>query len=207
MLAGTAVTATMTRYTAPTNAGALAGAVLQPRGAGLTPGAVAPAAGSRTAVRGAQLLGLPVRLHIPAIAVDAPIVAVSVSSDGALTVPDDPRDVGWWSGSAIPREPDGSVVLDGHVDTARSGAGALFHLANLGPGASVTVSTTAGEIRYVVAARRVYAKAYLPTQVFSHNGPPRLVLVTCGGRFDAGTRHYVDNVVVIATPVSRKDLQ
>ena len=30
--------------------------------------------------------------------------------------------------------------------------------------------------------------------------PPKLAIVTCGGPFDAATGHYLDNVIVWATP-------
>ena len=51
---------------------------------------------------------------------------------------------------------------------------------------------------YRVTARRELGKAALPADLFATDGPPRLVLVTCGGRFDRTTRHYTDNVIVYA---------
>jgi hypothetical protein len=206
LLAATAVLATATRYEAPTDAGTL------PADAMTTRTAIVPAEPDRQgrlrvpdrprppSVPGAAT---PIRLRIPALGVQAPVVAVRAGGNGALAVPGDPREVGWWIGGAAPRDPQGTVVLDGHVDTAQFGAGALFRLADLPPRAEVVVTTSAGDIRYRVVARRVYAKADLPPQVFSRTGPPRLVLVTCGGPFDAQTRHYADNVVVFATPLSR----
>ena len=106
----------------------------------------------------------------------------------------------------MPSQARGTVVLDGHVDSARAGVGALFGLANLGPGRQVVVTTTAGPTTYVVAARAVYAKRHLPRQVFDQGGPPRLVLLTCGGPFNRRTHHYDDNVVVFATPTSGKEI-
>lgn len=46
-----------------------------------------------------------------------------------------------------------------------------------------------------------YDKGALPTSVYSTNGPSRLFLVTCGGRFDPGSGHYEDNVVLTAVPI------
>ena len=43
-------------------------------------------------------------------------------------------------------------------------------------------------------------KAALPTSIYTRAGSPKLVLVTCGGPFDAKTGHYRDNVVVTAVP-------
>ena len=47
--------------------------------------------------------------------------------------------------------------------------------------------------------RRV-RKAELPTSIFTRTGERRLVLVTCGGPFDARTERYRDNVIVTAVP-------
>ena len=58
-------------------------------------------------------------------------------------------------------------------------------------------------LAYRVVARRQLGKADLPADLFARGGPPRLVLVTCGGRFDRTTRHYTDNVIVYAEPVYR----
>jgi len=38
----------------------------------------------------------------------------------------------------------------------------------------------------------------LPAAVFSTTGPARLVLITCGGPFNAAARSYQDNIVVFA---------
>jgi hypothetical protein len=35
-------------------------------------------------------------------------------------------------------------------------------------------------------------------------GPPKLALVTCGGPFVSATGHYLDNVIVWATPATMK---
>jgi len=40
-----------------------------------------------------------------------------------------------------------------------------------------------------------------PDEIWNREGPQRLVLITCGGRYDASRRSYDDNVVVFADPV------
>ena len=55
---------------------------------------------------------------------------------------------------------------------------------------------------YRVVSVRAYPKSELPADVYSVRGPPRLVLVTCGGPFDRAARHYRDNIVVTAVPRS-----
>jgi len=142
----------------------------------------------------------PGRLVIPRLAVDAAVIPMSVGADRSLGVPDDPAVLGWWRDGASPGQPGGSVVIDGHVDGAGSGPGALFRLQTLVPGDLVTVSGEGRSARYVVAARRQYPKTTLPSSIFDQQVGGRLVLVTCGGRFDRETRHYADNVVIFARP-------
>ena len=144
----------------------------------------------------------PVRLRLPRLHVDAPVLPVSVGSDGLLDVPDNPRQLGWWSGSARPGPASGSVVIDGHVDSASLGVGALFRLRDVRPGDEIVLENAAGESTgYTVMARRSYAKTSLPVaQVFATAVSPRLVLLTCGGAFDQATHHYADNIVVYAVP-------
>ena len=161
-------------------------------------GAPAPAAVRRPAAA----IPAPVRLRLPSLNVDAPVQPVQVGIDGSLGVPDDPRRLGWWPGSGRPGALSGSVVIDGHVDSAERGLGALFRLREAQPGEEISVENASGTTtRYTVVARRRYAKAALPVaELFAQGTRPRLVLITCGGRFDSATQHYDDNVVVYAVP-------
>lgn len=146
-------------------------------------------------------LSAPALLAIPALKVQASVVPVTTSS-GILGVPADPAQVGWWTGSARPGASSGSVVLDGHIDSAQAGPGALFRLADLHAADLITVTTATGaRWPYTVTARRAYGKIHgLPPELFATAGAPRLVLITCGGPFDTATGSYLDNVVVFAVP-------
>ena len=144
---------------------------------------------------------VPVRLSLPTLGVSA-LVQDEVTTQGVLGVPPNPAQVGWWTGSARPGSPAGSTVLDGHVDSARTGAGALYRLTELRAGDPIAVSDARGrDLTYRVYARQVYPKHHgLPASLFTATGPPRLVLITCGGPFNASARSYQDNVVVLAAP-------
>jgi hypothetical protein len=143
----------------------------------------------------------PQRLQVPDVGVDAAVTSVGVEPTGSLVIPEDPQVVGWWAGGSAPGSPVGTVLMAGHVDSARSGPGALYRLAQAPVGARVTVRGAGGAITYVVQARRRYLKGDLPWKaLFAQGMQPRLVLITCGGAFDSRTRHYTDNVVVVATP-------
>ncbi|MCW2721015.1 MAG: peptidase sortase [Pseudonocardia sp.] len=142
----------------------------------------------------------PEQLRLPSLGVDAPVVPVDVEPGGALRVPDDPGVLGWWQAGARPGSGHGTVVVDGHVDTARDGPGAFYHLRALRPGDQVRLRTDRGTQGYVVRAVRSFPKTALPPELFTTDGPPRLALVTCGGSFDQHTRQYADNVVAYAVP-------
>jgi sortase (surface protein transpeptidase) len=140
------------------------------------------------------------RLHIPALRVDAAVVPV-VSAQRTLTPPENPRQVGWWVASALAGSGTGSVVVAGHIDSAESGPGALFHLDQIKAGQIIDLSDHSNTVRYRAISMRFYAKsAGLPTALFNATGPARLVLVSCGGTFDRAKRSYRSNVVVIAAP-------
>jgi hypothetical protein len=143
----------------------------------------------------------PARIQIPALHVDS-VIAPVTSVNGTLGVPEDPMTVGWWVGAAEPGSRSGSVVLDGHVDSATRGLGAFFHLTSLSAGDLITVTTAHGDsMSYRVTARSSYDKrSGLPPALFATDGPARLVLITCGGSFDRSTSSYQDNVVVFASP-------
>ena len=165
-------------------------------------GVPTPASGTATSSL-AVPAGPPVRLRIPVQALDAAVVGVGVSADGALGVPDDPDIVGWWRDGATPGNQVGSVVIDGHVDAYGRGRGAMFRLAQLRPGDDVQLVLPGGTVDYTVAAVRAYTKADLPPDVFDRTGAPRLVLISCGGPFDRARRSYRDNIVVYGIPVNR----
>lgn len=161
----------------------------------------APAVTTPPAPQGDTTLpGEPIRLTIPSQGVQAAVVAVEAPA-GVLVVPDNVGQVGWWTGSALAGAPAGATVLDGHVDSATAGPGALFRLQELHEGDPLRLDTATRRLSYTVTARRIINKVGpLPAELFSATGPPRLVLISCGGPFDRATRSYRDNVVIIAVP-------
>jgi len=158
-------------------------------------------AADRTGTLAVGVVRTPVRLRIPAIGVNAPVQPTGVQSGGSLAIPPDPADVGWWAGGGFPGEPDGAVILAGHINSAVDGPGALFRLQDVRPGDGVSLIAGGRSYEYRVVALRAYAKSSLPAAaVFSQGVSARLVIVSCGGPFDASTGHYLDNIVAYAVP-------
>jgi hypothetical protein len=147
---------------------------------------------------------VPVLLRIPAIGVNAPVVPAGVETGGELAIPPDPSDVGWWAGGAYPGKSSGAVILGGHIDSAVSGPGALLRLQDIRPGDSVTLAAAGRSYRYRVVALRTFVKgSLLVAAVFGQQVTARLVIVSCGGPFDAATGHYLATIVAYALPASR----
>ncbi len=144
----------------------------------------------------------PRRVQIPSVGIDAPVSPVGIDTvQGELGVPPQISRTGWWQDGAAPGARSGAILIAGHVDSARAGAGAFFRLHEAKPGDRVRVSTAGGRVfAYRVTSVRLYPKPALPTSIYARNGPARLVVVTCGGPFAPELRHYRDNVVLTAVP-------
>jgi sortase (surface protein transpeptidase) len=143
-------------------------------------------------------LARPVRLSIPAIGVSAPIIPLGLNDDGTAETPDSTTETGWFAPGPEPGEKGAAVVI-GHVDSYR-GPGVFYHLRALRRGDRITVALgDRRRVRFVVTGSKEAPKASFPAQlVFRRTQRPTLRLVTCGGRFDRSTHHYVDNYIVFA---------
>lgn len=139
----------------------------------------------------------PVRLEIPGIAVDAPIIDLDLRGPEP-EVPSDFSDSGWYEQTRRPGEI-GPSVIAGHVDSV-SGPAVFARLDELSPGDRIIVHGDEGRTRtFVVKSKAQYPKQDLPPEVFEFDAPvPELRLITCGGTFDRRSGHYRDNLVVYA---------
>ncbi len=146
----------------------------------------------------------PVDVRIDAIGIDVPIIPVGVEGDGFMQLPPDPAVAGWYRYGPTPASGAGNTVIAAHIDSPSYGIGPFASLRDVPAGAEVTVSSEDGSTtRYATESVTYYVKAELPTeQLFARDGTPTLVLITCGGEFDASIGHYRDNVVLVARKVS-----
>ena len=108
-------------------------------------------------------------------------------------------EVGWYRLGPRPGEP-GSAVLAGHIDF-NGRPGAFFELLSIPLGAEIIVTGDRSSRRYLVTAREQIPKAEVDlARYFTNDGPERITLITCGGAFDRGVRHYRDNIIITAVP-------
>lgn len=145
---------------------------------------------------------VPVLVSVPALGVSAPVDPVGVDPEGRMELPADVDRVGWYRFGPVPGG-GGSAVLAGHVDDREQGLGVLAPLRRAAVGDEVLVTDSTGTAgRWRIVSRELIEKRALPQDaLFRRDGPPRLVLVTCGGPFVPESGSYRDNVVVVAEPV------
>ncbi len=171
------------------------------------PVAAGRATASSTAARAAiddPIGPRPTRVRVASRGIDARIYSVDIDTRpeiGALAIPKDIDRVGWWRDGAVPGASRGTILLAGHVDSAKRGAGAFYGLKSARRGDAISLSSDDGKLRtYRVTSVRRVPKAALPGSIYTRSGPRRLVLVTCGGPFDHAIGHYRDNLIVTAVP-------
>lgn len=145
----------------------------------------------------------PVRLVIPAIGVNAPVIPLGLNPDKSLATPDlhHVDQVGWFKLGPKPGEV-GPAVLDAHVD-GYGKQGAFFHLRNLREGDEIQVKETNGTtVRFTVTSVETDLKSSFPTAKVYHDvDHPTVALITCGGSYDPAHRNYLSNVIAFADKV------
>ena len=143
----------------------------------------------------------PARVDVAAIGLSEPLIDLGLDASGAMEVPVDADDVGWFTGGGRPGGR-GPTVVAGHVDSA-SGPAVFARLDELVVGDEVVLTDVDGGVaRYVVSEVVDVPKAEFPTaRVFGAQPTDELRLITCGGVFDRGSGHYDQNRVAFADRV------
>lgn len=145
---------------------------------------------------------VPFQICVPRIGVDASVMQLGLNSDRTVEVPPLSRvgDAGWYKYSAAPGNVGPTVIL-GHVDSARYGEGVFYRLGTLHAGDKVVVTREDGMIATYRVGRVVQVpKKKFPTDaVYGSTSGSAIRLVTCGGRYNASTGNYVDNIIAYGT--------
>lgn len=138
---------------------------------------------------------LPVRMEIPTIGMQAPVVPVGTMADGTMASPQGAVDIGWWEG----RKPgQGNALFAAHVNW-NGRQGSFARLKELKPGDEIVVRGDKGTVKY----RVVWVKNFDPnmdaTQLLGNDGGEQIAtLITCGGAFDRSIGHHTERVVARA---------
>lgn len=139
--------------------------------------------------------GLPMRLKISGINVDAAVESVGLTSEGLMDVPRNSANVAWYNLGQRPGE-SGNAVFAGHYGWEN---GSVFdNLHKLLPGDKLYVEDDKGEIAsFVVRESRSYDPNADASAVFNSNdGKSHLNLITCEGVWDKIAKKYPKRLVV-----------
>jgi sortase A len=145
--------------------------------------------------------GVPHRLIIPKLNINAQVENVGLNEKKAMDVPSTNWTVGWYDLGYRPGEV-GNAVMAGHWDDDRGGPAVFFHLKKLKVGDEVISEEIlpdgkAKQWRYQVALIETYPYDKVPMQhVFGDFPIARLNLITCGGKWDNDTKNYSERTVV-----------
>ena len=140
--------------------------------------------------------GLPMRLKIPKIDVDASVEYVGLTYDGAMDIPKNPDDVAWFELGPRPGE-NGSAVMAGHYGGKAS---AFDNLYKLRKGDKLYIEDDKGAtITFMVRENRRYDPNADASSVFSSSdGSAHLNLITCEGTWNKVSKSYSTRLVVFA---------
>jgi sortase (surface protein transpeptidase) len=146
----------------------------------------------------------PVSIAIPRLRLRSDLVRLGVDNQGAMEVPSDPAEAGWYDLGPTPGEL-GPAVIAGHV-TWNLVPAVFFRLGDLHRGDRLRVARRDGVTGiFEVRAVRRFPKVRFPTRaVFGTIDYAGLRLITCGGTYDASTHRYLDNIVVFARLVAAR---
>jgi len=141
--------------------------------------------------------GMPVRLIIPAIQVDAGIQNLGVTDQGEMEVPSTIIDVGWFKPGSRPGDI-GSAVISGHFNGTSGEPGVFAQLETLKKGDELHVKDDRGtSLTFIVRESRIFDPGYAD-EVFGKNDTAHLNLVTCDGYWDPNKKSYSKRLVVFS---------
>ncbi len=145
-------------------------------------------------------VGLPARLEIPGIGVNAAVEHVGTDASGNMATPQDYWNTAWFKYGPRPGQR-GNAVIAGHVDSAALNRRVVFgDLHTLTPGAEVFVTADNGaRRRFIVQSVETYATNEAPLQrIFGPSDDANLNLISCIGDFDPVSRSYDRRTIVFA---------
>ncbi|HLD70339.1 MAG TPA: class F sortase [Negativicutes bacterium] len=146
--------------------------------------------------------GLPARLIIGSIGVDASIIHVALDAKGNVDAPTTPHEVAWFQLGPRPGT-QGSAVITGHYGPWQSGANSVFdNLRNLKTGSRIDVEDDRGAVRsFVVTGSRTYSPDESAEEVFNKDDGVYLNLITCSGDWLGDQKTYTERLVIFAKAI------
>lgn len=144
---------------------------------------------------------MPDRLKIDKIGVDAKIVSVGLTDDGAMDAPSNLADVGWYNQSSKAGESNYAILLDGHHGVGIE-RGVFERLGEVAEGDQIVLTSDKGtKLTYKV--REVETKPYRDVDMNRalNTYEPNLqslTIITCEGQYSQAEATYDQRTVVYA---------
>ncbi|HSW88390.1 MAG TPA: class F sortase [Candidatus Saccharimonadales bacterium] len=139
----------------------------------------------------------PMRLIISKIHVNAKVDQLGLTATGAMEVPKNTIDAGWFKYGVQPGSI-GSSVIAGHFDGENGTAGVFANLNKLRKGDSITIEYANGaSYVFIVVQSRIFNLGYAD-DVFRGANSARLNLITCDGVWNGAIKSYTKRLVVFA---------
>jgi len=147
-------------------------------------------------------IGVPMRLRIPSVGIDAAVENVGLDGEGAMDTPRNFDNTAWYAPGPRPGE-QGNAVINGHVDSAALKRGAVFwNLRQVQPGnLIIVISDDDTEHRFFVTSVQTYTAQNAPvSEIFGPADGAHLNLITCDANtpFNRRTGEYSGWLLVTA---------
>lgn len=141
----------------------------------------------------------PNRLQIPRISIDAKVVPVGITHDGAMMSPESFKDVGWYKYGVKPGE-NGNAYIVGHLDNAFGLSGVFKDLTSVVAGEDIYITDQSGKkLHFKVSKRSIvpYTEESV-SEIAQETHLPRIVIITCHGSWLTEEKTYTERLVVVA---------
>lgn len=152
-----------------------------------------------TAAAENRTYGLPVRLLIPKIDVDARVTYMGLTASGDMEAPKTNEDAGWYKYGARPGNI-GSAVIAGHLGVGNPAVFADLGLLVKGDTLSV-IDDDGQSVSFIVTDTRTYEYDTEPSEVFSSEVGAHLNLITCNGNWNSTVKTYSQRLVIFTDKV------
>lgn len=140
---------------------------------------------------------IPINLIIPSLSIDSKIETVQLTTLGAVGVPNNPEDVGWFEESPIPGEI-GNSIIDGHSGWKGDTQAVFDNLKKINIGEKIYIKNYDGSVTafvvkeiHVFTPNEDYKRVFIPSDNNSH-----LNIITCTGYWDDIRKTHEDRLVV-----------
>ncbi len=157
-----------------------------------------PLAIDSTPQKPALIDSTPITIIIPALRINAVIQKVGITKKGAMAVPTNFTDTGWYKYGVVPGQ-QGSAIIAGHVNNGLSLPGVFAKLNQLTIGDDIYIVRKDGTtIHFIMTGSKSYAKDSATDLIFNDTSGSLLKLITCTGTWLPLQKTHDQRLVITA---------